>query len=233
MDTPKKFVTEIIRLLLIVGADGSIECNENKIAVMIAQESGNTEALVAFEEFEKSKLEPVLNDEDRSMAARRKEEEVFAKRYGDSRSNKPTAVAPTTITSKYVQMLNELRDKYSYQEKARVRLSAQSPLVPWESGFSLPPFLFDHMRTGLLPICKGVGKDGNGEEQMRIHEQQILPLAEEGFFDLEGVEAIRCLSFAREQALLNKDRRARLVAESDPLWVSPKVVQDSLQLNKF
>lgn len=94
--------------------------------------------------------------------------------------------------------------------------------------------------------------------ELTIHEHQIRPLIEEGFDiqninkhseeyqlvqqEIKGmhipqssitVQALRCLDFARDQAMVNRDRRKKLLTESAPEWSSPPQVEEALKLNKY
>ena len=97
--------------------------------------------------------------------------------------------------------------------------------------------------------------------ELAIHEHQIRPLIEEGFDiqninkhseeyqliqqEIKGgaesdipqtsttVQALRCLDFARDQAMVNRDRRKKLLTESAPDWSSPPQVEEALKLNKY
>ena len=73
----------------------------------------------------------------------------------------------------------------------------------WKANFKVPAFVFEDHRKGELP------------EGLRIHEHLIAPLIDEGFSLKTGVDALKCIDFAREQALINEDRRAVLL-QADP-----------------
>ena len=55
---------------------------------------------------------------------------------------------------------------------------------------------------------------------MIIHEHYIKPLIDEGYVLKDGVDALKCIDFAREQANINHERREKLV-KADPMsdWV--------------
>eukprot|EP01036_Dinobryon_divergens_P027499 gene27498-36283_t len=214
LDAPTKHLQDIIRLLLIVGSDLSIESNSGMTAHAVALEQSNQVALDTFEEFQK-------------------------------------AAADATIQDKYLEIINALREgsrkvQYNFQPDAKIY---RRTVEKWDAEFSLPEFLFERERVGYIP------------RELTIHEHQIRPLIEEGFdihninkhseeFQLiqqeingisEGdtpqtsttVQALRCLDFARDQAMVNRDRRRKLLTESAPDWSSPLQVEEALKLNKY
>jgi hypothetical protein len=69
----------------------------------------------------------------------------------------------------------------------------------WEADFIVPDFVFKDDRTGELPVG------------MIIHEHHISPLIEEGYSMKTGVDALRTIDFAREQAEVNEQRRIELI----------------------
>jgi hypothetical protein len=105
------------------------------------------------------------------------------------------------LRSKWQALQDELNTNYCFQVNTKNRGMVEQ----FEAKFTLPNFLFtDQTRTGNMP------------EEMQIHEHQIRPLTATGFEDMDGLEAISCLSFSMEQALINKERRDRLMERFDP-----------------
>eukprot|EP01031_Cornospumella_fuschlensis_P025312 gene25311-30565_t len=64
--------------------------------------------------------------------------------------------------------------------------------------FQAPDFLHLVERVGQLP------------PELSIHEHNIVPLAKHGFEQMKGVESLRCLKYAEEQAEANRQRREKL-----------------------
>ena len=60
LDAPTKHLQDIIRLLLIVGADLSIESNSGMTAHAVAVEQSNQIALDTFEEFQKAAADATI-----------------------------------------------------------------------------------------------------------------------------------------------------------------------------
>jgi hypothetical protein len=106
-----------------------------------------------------------------------------------------------TILATLNDLRNDLNKKYCFQVNAKTRGSVEHFHAP----FQLPDFLFtDTKRTGNIP------------EELLIHEHQIKPMAQTGLKDKIGLDSIHCLAFTLDQALINKQRRERLLEQSDP-----------------
>jgi hypothetical protein len=106
------------------------------------------------------------------------------------------------IHSRLTNLREHLNKNYCFQTNTKTRGTVEH----FEAKFILPEFLFmDTARTGNIP------------DELHIHEHQIRPLTRTGFHEMEGLEAINCLSFTMDQALINKQRRERLLerAEAD------------------
>ena len=58
---------------------------------------------------------------------------------------------------------------------------------------------------------------------MKIYENDINGLIDEGFYYKEGTEALRCLQFAQNQADISQDRRAELISRGDANWSKPDI----------
>lgn len=105
------------------------------------------------------------------------------------------------LQQKWRALQDELNAHYCFQTNSKTRGNVEH----FEAKFTLPDFLFtDQTRTGNMP-------DG-----LQIHEHQIRPLTATGYDDMDGLEAISCLSFSVEQAIINKERRDRLMERFDP-----------------
>lgn len=105
------------------------------------------------------------------------------------------------ILNKLKSLRDNLNKHYCFQTNTKTRGTVEH----FEAKFTLPDFLFlDTDRTGNIP------------EELCIHEHQIRPLTRTGFTDMEGLEAISCLSFTMDQALINKHRRERLLELAEP-----------------
>jgi ankyrin repeat protein len=106
----------------------------------------------------------------------------------------------TVILQKLTKLRDHLNAKYCFQTNTKIRGTVEH----FEAKFTLPDFLFmDTARTGNMP------------EELQIHEHQIRPLTKTGFNDMEGLEAINCLTFSVDQALINKHRRERLLEHAE------------------
>jgi hypothetical protein len=89
-----------------------------------------------------------------------------------------------------------------------------------EAKCSLPSFLFEEQqRTPSLP------------RSLAVHEHHILPLIQEGD-SRRGVDALHCLSFAKDQAELNRARRERLLKAYDSSWDPPSRKQQQAEEGK-
>lgn len=105
------------------------------------------------------------------------------------------------VLAKLSALKDDLNKNYCLQKNTKTRGTVEH----FDAKFTLPEFLFhDHTRTGNIP------------DELRIHEHQIRPLTSTGFADMAGMEALHCLSFTTEQALVNKHRRERLLELADP-----------------
>ncbi len=72
-------------------------------------------------------------------------------------------------------------------------------LTPLEAAkFPVPNFVTDPARVGEKP------------QELAVPEHVIQPLVKTGFEDLDGVDALRCLKFAKDQAFINAARREKL-----------------------
>jgi hypothetical protein len=78
-------------------------------------------------------------------------------------------------------------------------------LSPLEAAkFPVPSFVEEPVRVGEKP------------PELAVPEHVIQPLVKTGFDDLEGVESLRCLKFAKDQALINASRREKLAKIANP-----------------
>lgn len=106
------------------------------------------------------------------------------------------------IKQKLISLRDGLIKKYRFQSNTMVA----GKLGDIDAGFKFPEFLFEEERVGNVP------------NELAIHEHHIRPLVETGFYDMNGMEAMRCLEFSNEQAQVNKMRRDRLMASADPTF---------------
>ncbi len=90
-----------------------------------------------------------------------------------------------------------LLDKYTFIHNPTMMVTK------WKANFKVPAYVFADHHVGELP------------EGMRIHEHLIGPLIDEGYSLKTGVDALKCIDFAMEQANINENRRAKLL-EADP-----------------
>eukprot|EP01038_Epipyxis_sp_PR26KG_P014377 gene14377-19284_t len=82
-----------------------------------------------------------------------------------------------------------------------VDITMRSRAGKLKTDFPVPHFVFEKQRTGYIP------------PELSIHEHHIKPLMETGYSAMKGTDALHCLRFSREQALLNEKRREDLVKE--------------------
>lgn len=100
--------------------------------------------------------------------------------------------------AEYTEMYNALVSRYQFfavgQQTRQLDAAffASLPFIP-------PDFLKAKQRVGQLPA------------ELSIHEHQIIPLAEHAFHKKKGVDALKTLQYAQEQAEINQQRRERLV----------------------
>lgn len=93
-----------------------------------------------------------------------------------------------------------LRDKFTIADTKRWGVHSL------DVNFEVPAFVLEDLpRRPCIPRA------------LRIHEEHILPLIEEGHAR-RGVGGIRCLEFAKGQADCNQSRRAALLEAGDSSW---------------
>lgn len=109
--------------------------------------------------------------------------------------------------AKIVELSESLKEYY-FDRNLRLQVK------PFDSEFAVPDFIFDKQRAGSI------------HDKLILHEHQILPLVHAGDKNKKGVDAIKCLLFAAEQAEKNQMRRAVINKASDESWepvdVNPK-----------
>ena len=140
----------------------------------------------------------VVGDDKRTpiQIAKDKNNTAFLSAYNDFRK----ARDDQDIFNKLTALRNQLNTDYCFQTNTKTRGTVEH----FDAKFTLPDFLFlDTARTGNMP------------DDMQIHEHQIRPLTNTGFREMEGKEAINCLSFSVDQALINKHRRERLLEKAE------------------
>ncbi|RYG95587.1 hypothetical protein EON65_55740 [archaeon] len=93
-------------------------------------------------------------------------------------------------------LYNGLVAKYCFFSSERARQSDADFLSSLP--FQAPDFLHLVERVGQLP------------PELSIHEHNIVPLAKHGFDNMKGLESLRCLKYAEEQAEANQQRREKL-----------------------
>lgn len=99
--------------------------------------------------------------------------------------------------------------KREFKRKYDMQYTVNMTVEPFKANFEVPAFLYEEQRVGA--IAPG----------MIIHENQILPLVNVGFNDKDGIDSLHCLTFARDQAKLNQERRANLISAGDPSFSVP------------
>jgi hypothetical protein len=106
------------------------------------------------------------------------------------------------MKEKLLSLKKHLLEKYTFIHNPTMNTEK------WNADFIVPDYVFNQERFGALP-------DG-----MIIHEHYIKPLIDEGYVLKDGVDALKCIDFAREQANINHERREKLV-KADPMsdWV--------------
>ena len=61
--------------------------------------------------------------------------------------------------------------------------------------------------------------------EMKIHENQIVPMLHDGFNVKERTESLNCLTFVKQQADINQARRAKLISAGDDKWSEPDLTR--------
>lgn len=173
LDAPEKSAPEIIKCLLMLGADQTIRCREDQTAYEIALKLGKTSVMRAFNDY---------NTQDENIGLRMEMDDLK----------------------------RELKSKFTFYHEPKMIVE------PWDADFEIPKFLYEPQRAGAIA------------PKLTIHENQILSLAEEGFYNKDGSESLHCLSFAKEQARINRERRADLISAGDPGWELPKIPEKKL-----
>ena len=113
----------------------------------------------------------------------------------------------------------KLQDQYTFKANEDISWEVDQSLQnTTKNKFPLPKYLFHKERVGYLP------------SGLKIHEHHIEPLAKSGF-DLRGQQAIHCIEFSREQAIVNQDRREKLLLKADNSW-KPLSVEDVEEIEK-
>ena len=78
----------------------------------------------------------------------------------------------------------------------------------WKADFKVPAYVFEDQKRGELP------------EGLHVHEHLIPKLIDEGYNVKTGVDALKCIDFAKGQANINEKRRDQLLrADPSSDWV--------------
>lgn len=99
----------------------------------------------------------------------------------------------------------QLKAKYTFNINLRMTVD------PIDVNFNMPGFIYEPQRQGYIP------------EELKIYENHISGLIDEGFYYKEGTESLRCLNFAQQQADVSQNRRAELLSRGDSTWTKPDV----------
>ena len=115
--------------------------------------------------------------------------------YFKSTSNDPEAM-------KYIDKLKEqLESKYTFTK--RMRLNVEE----FDAKFDVPEFIFEKQRAGCIP------------EELTIFEHQIKPLMDDAFLvNSTSSTALMALDFTKKQAILNQQRRLKILKAGDESW---------------
>lgn len=86
-----------------------------------------------------------------------------------------------------------------------IKTKKKVELTPLEAAkFPVPSYVEEQIRVGEKP------------SELAVPEHVIRPLVDTGFNELEGVDSLRCLKFAKDQALINASRREKLAKIANP-----------------
>lgn len=102
------------------------------------------------------------------------------------------------LKAKFQKQFSILKTEYTFQVTTKTRPAADAKNI--KQHFEIPDFLLEEQ-----------DHHGNIPEELIIHEHHIKPLAEVGFLDMTGSEALQCLQFTREQAIANLHRREQVM----------------------
>lgn len=127
--------------------------------------------------------------------------EVKNEHYLAAHNEFKSARTDKAVLARLTALKDNLNKNYCLQTNTKTRGTVER----FDAKFTLPEFLFhDHTRTGNIP------------DELKIHEHQIRPLTSTGFTAMDGLEALNCLNFTVDQALVNKHRREHLLEMADP-----------------
>lgn len=125
----------------------------------------------------------------------------------------------SSYMTKLQNIWEKLQDQYTFKTNDDVSWEVDPSLETATKGkFPLPKYLFHKERVGYLP------------SGLKIYEHHIEPLAKSGY-DLRGQQAIHCIDFSREQAVVNQERREKLLLAADNTW-KPLSIDDVEEIEK-
>jgi hypothetical protein len=217
LDTPKKVVKEITMLLLLAGSDRSIQCKKGRTPLDIARDEENMDLIETCKAFDQAE-EFIPTEASRPFVPAFTGDEAPVK-SPEEQEQERIEFKIVQLQEQYAQIRKSLKENYCYQLEPHARVS-----VDEMAGICGPEF----------------SRITNAEERiarlppgMTVHEQHISPITKFAFNQLEGVPAMKCLGFSRDQALINRERRARLIKESNPDWQPSEKIENALKMNHY
>lgn len=103
----------------------------------------------------------------------------------------------------YISKLkSELDTKYTFQKRMRLQVEQ------FDSNFDVPDFIFEKQQAGCIP------------EDMTIFEHQLKPLMDDAsIINSSSSSSLRSLEFTRKEAIINQQRRMKIVKSGNDDWV--------------
>lgn len=221
LDAPEESLADALRLLLVVGADESLQCKNGETALDIAMKSFNKTALGIFTEFENAR-------EDQSLQS------IYLSLVSDLRSKSKKVRYNYQEDAKIRHRIVEKWDaefslpKFLFERErigfipAEIKIHEHHIRPLAEEGYALQN-VNEHSTEFLLQEAI----DNASTQDKNSDSNRTKPLKS------RVVEAIKSVEFAREQAMKNRQRRIKLLQESAPDWSSPEAVESALKLNKY
>eukprot|EP00597_Dinobryon_sp_UTEXLB2267_P008078 CAMPEP_0170084984 /NCGR_PEP_ID=MMETSP0019_2-20121128/20002_1 /TAXON_ID=98059 /ORGANISM="Dinobryon sp., Strain UTEXLB2267" /LENGTH=232 /DNA_ID=CAMNT_0010301261 /DNA_START=177 /DNA_END=875 /DNA_ORIENTATION=- len=222
LDAPEKGLVDVLRHLLVVGANPNLQCNRGRTAVDIATNNSHNIALDIFSEFDRARNDPSLQSTYLLIVNDlRNTTKKIRYNYQEDAKIRHRVVESWDAEFSLPEFLFE-RERIGFIPAGmKIHEHQIRPLA--EEGFELQN-INEHSTEFLLQevINNASGGDNNNSNMNRSSPSKS-----------RVVEAIKSVEFARDQAMKNRERRMKLLQESAPDWTSPEVVEAALKLNKY